>query len=434
MTQKQDTVLVVGSGGREHALAWRLLQSPLVCKVLVAPGNGGTAEDEGLENIPVAVDDFAGLAEIAKSRQVALTVIGPEMPLAKGIVDYFKAQGLACFGPNRQAAKLEASKTFAKQFLQRHHIATAAFASFEHWPEAADYIRQQPLPVVIKADGLAAGKGVVVAQSLEEALNTAESMLTDSTATDSPLADGQRRRIVVEECLTGDEISFIVIADGQRALTFSTSQDHKRAFDGDLGPNTGGMGAYSPVPLATDKLQAKILRDIINPTLAGMASEGTPYVGFLYAGLMITAEGIPKVIEFNCRFGDPEAQPVLLRLQSDLYPLCQQAIAGQLQSGELQFDKRPALGVVMATRDYPADYPKGLAIQGAGSGDTEDLKVFHAGTQMQGQQLLTAGGRVLCVTALGNNLADARKKAYSKCNDIRWDGVFYRKDIGHRAG
>lgn len=416
--QQQDSVLVVGSGGREHALAWRLLQSPLVHKVFVAPGNGGTAQEAGLENVSVPADDFTALAELANDRQIALTLVGPEQPLAEGIVDYFKTQGLACFGPMRQAARLESSKIFAKAFLQRHQIATATAASFDEWSAAADYIRWQKPPVVIKADGLAAGKGVTVAQSTEQALEAAKSILA---AGDS---------ILVEEHLAGEEVSFIVIADGRRALPFATSQDYKRAFDDNQGPNTGGMGAYSPVPLVTAELQTRILQDIIQPTLAGMAAEDMPYTGFLYAGLMITSDGKPRVIEFNCRFGDPEAQPVLLRLQSDLYRLCQQALAGQLPDESLQFDKRSALGVVMATKNYPADYPKDLVIQGADSKGTEGLKIFHAGTRPQGQQLVTAGGRVLCVTALGNNLAEARAEAYDRCADIQWDGAFYRKDIG----
>lgn len=423
------TLMVVGSGGREHALAWKLLQSPDVKQVLVAPGNGGTAGEPGMENIEIAVNDFESLAQLAADRDVALTVIGPEAPLATGIVDHFKARKLRCFGPDKKAAQLEASKIFTKDFLNRHGIATAASASFSEPEAAANHIRKQSMPLVVKADGLAAGKGVVIAQTEEEALQGADKMLSADWQ-----QNGQPPRILIEEYLVGEEASFIVIADGHRYATFATSQDHKRAFDNDQGPNTGGMGAYSPAPVVTDEVHRKVLEKIITPTLNGMAAEGMPYQGFLYAGLMITDKGEPLVLEFNCRFGDPEAQPVLLRLQSDLYRLCWQAAEGDLQQSSVEFDERVALGVVMASAGYPGQYQKGQPIQGLHQiKHNADIKVFHAGTRQTEEALLTAGGRVLCVTALGKNIEAARAKAYDSCSQIQWSDAFYRNDIGARA-
>ena len=447
----------MGQGGREHALAWRLLQSPAVARVLVAPGNGGTAQASGMENVRLDGLDFPGLIALARQRQVALTLVGPEVPLAAGIVDAFQAAGLPCFGPCRQAARLEASKTFAKGFMRRHNIPTADYETFTNYQPAADYIRRQKTPIILKADGLAAGKGVVIADSIEVALRACRQMLTPQArgqdaaraaqapppqaAQAPPVPPQEPPRILIESFLDGEELSFIVIADGKNCLPFSSGKDHKRAFDQDQGPNTGGMGAYSPVPWTDAALDERIMQRIIRPTLAGMAEEGTPYVGFLYAGLMINSAGDPYVVEFNCRFGDPEAQPVLLRLQDDLYALCQQALAGHLPKQPLAFDPRYALGVVMASGGYPNDYQKGLPVTDhspGGSGQlTEseqdaDLQIFHAGTQHTEQGLVTDGGRVLCVTALGQTLHDAADKAYARCQSISWPDAFYRKDIGRR--
>lgn len=423
-----ETVLIIGAGGREHALAWRVLQSNHVGKVLVAPGNGGTANEADMENIPIPVDDFAALTELAQKRKVALAIVGPEMPLAGGIVDYFEKRGLPCFGPHQKSAMLESSKTFAKHFLRRHDIATAAFASFTNLKDATDYIKKQQAPVVIKADGLAAGKGVVIADTIDLALTAAQQMLQPARS------DGQPPTIVVEQFLQGEEASFIVIADGCNCAVFATSQDHKRVFDQDLGPNTGGMGAYSPAPVITDRIHAKIMAKIIAPTLAGMAQEGAAYKGFLYVGLMITDAGEAMVLEFNCRFGDPEAQPVLLRLQDDLYELCQQAVGGNLRQQALVFDQRPALGVVMTAEGYPGRYEQGHSIHGLVAAAVDPLcKVFHAGTRQQQDALLTAGGRVLCVTALGDDIGGARDNAYRACDKISYSGAFYRRDIGVRA-
>ncbi len=418
----ERTVLVVGAGGREHALAWQLAKSPRVSRVLVAPGNGGTANEPAMENLAVRADDLTGLAELAEKRRVDLTVIGPEAPLAAGIVDHFESLGLPCLGPSRLAARLESSKHFAKAFMQRHRIATAKAQAFDQWTEAEDYIHEQPLPVVIKADGLAGGKGVVVAETLKEALSACESFFKKGHSS-----------VLVEEHLVGREASFILVTDGRRFKVFAGSQDHKRAFDGDLGPNTGGMGAYSPSPLITPKMARTINQTVVVPTLEGMAAEDTVYKGFLYVGLMITDDG-PRVLEFNCRFGDPEAQPIMLRCQSDLYEVCRQAAAGDLDEKDLVFDPRPALAVVMASRGYPGDYSTGHRIEGPPieglSTEGDDYKVFHAGTVQTPEGLLTNGGRVLAVTALGETLADARTRAYEICESISWPGAFYRRDIG----
>lgn len=418
----QATVLVVGGGGREHALAWRLIQSPEVGQVLVAPGNGGTANEDQMENIAIASDDLAGLAALAKARQVALTVVGPEAPLAQGIVDYFEQQGLRCFGPSQQSAQLESSKGFAKAFMQRHQIATPEALAFDQFAEASDYIQRHTLPLVIKADGLAGGKGVIIAESTEAALKGAEDLLAQG-----------HQSILVEDYLVGEEASFIVLASGEQYLAFATSQDHKRAFDQDQGPNTGGMGAYSPAPVITEEMIKAIGREAITPTLQGMAAEGMPYRGFLYAGLLVTEDGKPWVLEFNCRFGDPEAQPIMMRLKSDLYQLCRQAVDGQLDSTDLEFDRRPALAVVMATTGYPKSYPTGDRIEGLPTQLSPDCKIFHAGTVQQPSGIQTAGGRVLTVTALGETLVDAQKKVYATCEPITWPGCFYRSDIGYRA-
>jgi phosphoribosylamine--glycine ligase len=417
-------LLVVGSGGREHAIAWRLAQSPRVQKVFVAPGNGGTATEAGVEN--VAITAFPELVAFAKRENVYLTVIGPEAPLAAGIVDTFREAGLRIFGPTRAAAQLESSKDFAKRFMARHAIPTAAHATFSAAAEARAYVAARSAPIVVKADGLAAGKGVVVATSVEEAQAAIDMMLVGNRLGD---AGG---RVVIEDFLEGEEASFIVMSDGVHVLTLATSQDHKRLRDGDEGPNTGGMGAYSPAPVVTPEVHARVMRDIILPTIEGMAKDGTPFTGFLYAGLMIDRAGIPRTVEFNCRLGDPETQPILLRLKSDLLELLEHATAGTLDKAEAQWDRRAALGVVMAAHGYPDDPRQGDAIQGLPVAQA-DLKVFHAGTREQGGRILTAGGRVLCVTALGDAVRIARSRAYEGLSSIRFDGMQFRKDIGHRA-
>ncbi|MGQ0509719.1 MAG: phosphoribosylamine--glycine ligase [Betaproteobacteria bacterium] len=417
-------LLVIGSGGREHALGWKLAQSPKVQKVYVAPGNGGTATESGLEN--VAITGIPELIAFAKKEQIHLTVVGPEAPLAAGVVDTFQGAGLRIFGPLRAAAQLEASKDFAKQFMARHGIPTARYATFTDAAQARAYVARNGAPIVIKADGLAAGKGVVVAATVEEANAAIEDMLAGGKLGE---AGG---RVVIEEFLQGEEASFIVMADGVRALPMATSQDHKRLKDGDLGPNTGGMGAYSPAPVVTPQLHARVMREIIQPAIAGMAKDGTPYVGFLYAGLMIDRAGVPKTLEFNCRLGDPETQPILLRLKSDLLGLIEQAIDGELGNAAAEWDRRAALGVVLAAANYPGDPRRGDAIEGIPRG-TEDCLVFHAGTMLDGRTVRTNGGRVLCVTALGESLKMARTRAYETVDRIRFDGMQYRKDIGHRA-
>ncbi len=419
-------ILVIGSGGREHALAWKLRQSAGVNEVLVAPGNAGTAIEPGLRNVDVAADDCAGLLALAQREAVDFTLVGPELPLVAGIVDDFTAAGLPCFGPSRAAAQLEGSKAFSKDFLQRHGIPTAAHATFTDVNEASEYVRAQGAPIVIKADGLAAGKGVVVATDESQALAAVRDMLAGNVFGEAG------HKVVVEEFLAGEEASFICLCDGVHAIPFASSQDHKARDDGDKGPNTGGMGAYSPAPVVTRQVHAAVMREVIEPTLAGMAKDGAPYTGFLYAGLMIDDEGRPKVIEFNCRFGDPEAQPVMMRLQSDLLQACQAAVAGKLADAQLQFDQRVALGVVMAAGGYPGSYESGDVITGLDK-ELADTKVFHAGTREQQSEIVTAGGRVLCVVGLGEDVALAQARAYERLDLIGWRNRYFRKDIGYRA-
>ncbi|MEM9620729.1 MAG: phosphoribosylamine--glycine ligase [Pseudomonadota bacterium] len=423
-------VLVIGAGGREHALAWKLVQSEGVTEVLVAPGNAGTARQAGLRNVDVAVDDFPGLVELAKTEQVGFTMVGPEMPLVAGVTDYFAEAGLACFGPSRAAAQLEGSKAFTKEFLARNDIPTAAYETFTEVDKARAYVAAQGAPIVIKADGLAAGKGVVVAQTVAEADAAIIDMLSDNSFGEAG------SRVVIEEFLTGEEASFICLCDGKTAVPFASSQDHKARDDGDKGPNTGGMGAYSPAPVIDAAVHDRVMQQVIEPTLAGMAADGIPYVGFLYAGLMITPAGEPKVIEFNCRFGDPEAQPVMMRLQSDLLAACQAALAGELAGMELAFDSRTALGVVMAAGGYPQDYAKGDVISGLDK-ELLDTAVFHAGTALTevdgASQCVTNGGRVLCVVGLGSSVRSAQARAYERVDLIGWRNRYFRKDIGHRA-
>jgi phosphoribosylamine---glycine ligase len=417
-------LLVIGSGGREHALAWKLTQSPRVQKVFVAPGNGGTATEDGVENI--ALTETRELIDFCKREHIHLTVVGPEAPLATGIVDAFQEAGLKVFGPTRAAAQLESSKDFAKSFMQRHGIPTAAHATFTSASEAKAYVAQRGAPIVVKADGLAAGKGVVVAQSVAEAHAAIDAMLTENRFGDAGA------RVVVEDFLQGEEASFIVMCDGSNVLALATSQDHKRLRDGDTGPNTGGMGAYSPAPVVTPKVHSRVMREIIQPTLQGMAADGHPYTGFLYAGLMIDAAGNPKTLEFNCRLGDPETQPILLRLKSDLLDLVESALAGSLDKVEAEWDRRCALGVVLAAANYPEEPRKGDRIEGLPK-PAEDCHVFHAGTALRDGTVVTNGGRVLCVTALGDSLKMARGRAYEAVDAIRFDGMQYRRDIGHRG-
>jgi phosphoribosylamine--glycine ligase len=417
-------LLVIGAGGREHALAWKLAQSPRVQKVFVAPGNGGTATENGLENLPLS--DFSQLIDFCRKEQIHLTVVGPEAPLAAGIVDDFQAAGLKVFGPLRAAAQLEASKDFAKQFMLRHGLPTARHATFTGAAEAKAYVEKHGAPIVVKADGLAAGKGVVVAATLAEANAAIDQMLVQNKLGDAGA------RVVVEEFLEGEEASFIVMADGAHALPLATSQDHKRLKDGDRGPNTGGMGAYSPAPVVTPQLHARVMREIIQPAIAGMAKDGTPYTGFLYAGLMIDKAGKPRTLEFNCRLGDPETQPIMLRLKSDLFALVEHALNGTLDRAAADWDRRSALGVVLAAGGYPDEPRKGDAISGLPRA-TDDCRVFHAGTKLEGKKLVTSGGRVLCVTALGDSLKVARAHAYEAAESIRFEGMQFRKDIGHRA-
>ncbi|MCY4343293.1 MAG: phosphoribosylamine--glycine ligase [Gammaproteobacteria bacterium] len=420
-------VLVTGNGGREHALAWRASLAASVSRVYVAPGNAGTALEANVENVPIAVDDFAGLAAFARREGIDLTIVGPEAPLVDGFADYFAERGLRCFGPSRKAARLEGSKAFAKAFLQRWSIPTAASETFTSLADAKAYVRECPLPVVVKADGLAAGKGVVIAPALAEAEAALESMLSGAAFGDAG------RCVVVEEFLQGEEASFIALCDGRTALPFASSQDHKAAFDGDVGPNTGGMGAYSPAPVVSDAVHDRIMDEIMTPTLRGMAAEDAPYLGFLYAGLMIAADGSPKVIEFNCRFGDPEAQPVMMRLQSDLAALCGAALDGALKSRTLRWDERAALGVVMASGGYPGKYATGHPIAGLAAAETPECKVFHAGTALDDDTVLTSGGRVLCVTGLGGNVTQACRSAYRGVARISWQDARHRSDIGYRA-
>ena len=417
-------LLVIGSGGREHAMAWKLAQGPRVQKVYVAPGNGGTATEPGLENLPVT--GIPELVDFARREQIHLTVVGPEAPLAAGVVDAFQAAGLRIFGPVKAAAQLESSKDFAKQFMVRHGLPTARHATFTRADEARAYVEKHGAPIVIKADGLAAGKGVVVAQTLDEARAAVEDMLVQNKL------GGAGARVVIEEFLEGEEASFIVMADGVHALPLATSQDHKRLRDGDQGPNTGGMGAYSPAPVVTPQLHARVMREIILPAIAGMAKDGIPYTGFLYAGLMIDAKGNPRTLEFNCRLGDPETQPIMMRLKSDFAALLDLAVDGKLDQATADWDRRSALGVVLAAAGYPEDPRKGDAITGL-SAAAPDCHVFHAGTRRDAGRVTTAGGRVLCVTALGDSLKMARTTAYQAAESIRFDGMQFRKDIGYRA-
>ncbi|MCX8649412.1 phosphoribosylamine--glycine ligase [Gilliamella sp. B2776] len=420
-------VLVIGNGGREHALAWKIAQSPLVSKVFVAPGNAGTALESGLENINIKATDVSGLLNFAQQEQIDLTIVGPEAPLVIGVVDSFQKAGLKIFGPTKSASQLEGSKAFTKDFLARHNIPTAEYQNFTEVEPALAYIHEKGAPIVIKADGLAAGKGVIVAMTLEEAEAAVKDMLAGNAFGDAG------HRVVIEEFLEGEEASFIVMVDGKHVEPMATSQDHKRVGDGDTGLNTGGMGAYSPAPVVTDEVFANIMNQIIYPTVNGMAQEGNVYVGFLYAGLMIDKEGNPKVIEFNCRFGDPETQPIMMRLQSDLIKLCLAAVDGKLDTVKSKWDPRPALGIVMAAGGYPGDYNTQDEIIGLPTESSLDCKVFHAGTSFEKGQVFTNGGRVLCVTALGNTVLDAQQRAYQQVNNIRWHGCFYRHDIGYRA-
>jgi phosphoribosylamine--glycine ligase len=417
-------ILVIGSGGREHALAWKLAQGPRVQKVYVAPGNGGTATEGGLENLPLT--QVEELIAFAKKHNIQLTVVGPEAPLAAGIVDAFRDAGLKIFGPSRAAAQLEASKDFAKSFMTRHGIPTALHRTFDSAEEAKAFVAQRGGPIVVKADGLAAGKGVVVAASVPEAHAAIDQMMTQKSL------GAAGTRLVIEQFLEGEEASFIVVSDGTHVLALATSQDHKRLRDGDTGPNTGGMGAYSPAPVVTPKVHARVMREIILPTIQGMAQDGIPYVGFLYAGLMIDKSGNPKTLEFNCRLGDPETQPIILRLKSDLVELVERALEGTLDQVEAQWDRRAALGVVVAAHGYPDEPRKGDRITGLPK-PAPDCRVFHAGTRLEDKNVLTNGGRVLCVTALGDSIKMARSRAYEALERIRFEGMQYRKDIGHRA-
>ena len=420
-------VLIIGSGGREHALAWKCAQSPRVDEVLVAPGNAGTAREDKLRNVAVSSDDIEALAQLARDEDVALTIVGPEAPLVAGVVDRFTQLRLPCFGPTAAAAQLEGSKAFTKDFLARHGIPTAAYRNFSELEAALAYIREQGAPIVIKADGLAAGKGVIVAHSLEEAERAATNMLEGGSF-------GQAgARIVVEEFLDGEEASFIVVTDGTTVLPLATSQDHKARDEGDTGPNTGGMGAYSPAPVVTQEIETRIMDEVIRPTLAGMRADGHPYLGFLYAGLMITADGTPKVIEFNCRMGDPETQPIMARLKSDLVDICLSTLEGDLAERDVVWDTRAALGVVMAAGGYPGSYEKGKRISGLDTADSNTQKVFHAGTAGDDDDVTTAGGRVLCVVGLGKTVGEAAQDAYAAVDKIHWDGAYFRRDIGHRA-
>ena len=417
-------LLVIGSGGREHAIAWRLAQSPKVSRVYVAPGNAGTAREDGLFNVDIT--DFSGLVKFAKDEGIETTVVGPEAPLSQGIVDAFRAAGLRIFGPTKAAAQLEWSKDFAKAFMKRHRIPTARYETFTEAKPAHAYIDKHGAPIVIKADGLAAGKGVVVAAAAHEAHEAIDMMLAGNKLGDAG------HRVVIEEFMAGEEASFIVMVDGRNVLPLASTQDHKRIFDGDQGPNTGGMGAYSPAPVVTPEVHSRAMREIIMPAVKGMAADGVPFEGFLYAGLMIGEDGAPRVVEFNCRLGDPETQPILLRLKSDLLDLVENAIDGTLDKVEAQWDRRAALGVVLAAAGYPESPRKGDEIRGLPK-DGDDFHVFHAGTALKDGKVVTNGGRVLCVTALGDKVKIAAERAYEVADKIRFDGMQFRKDIGHRA-
>jgi len=420
-------ILVIGNGGREHALAWKASLSPLAETVFVAPGNAGTALEPALQNVNISATDIPALLNFAQNEKIDLTIVGPEAPLVIGVVDAFRAAGLKIFGPTQAAAQLEGSKAFTKDFLARHHIPTAEYQNFTEVEPALAYTRSKGAPIVIKADGLAAGKGVIVAMTLQEAEEAIQDMLAGNAFGDAG------HRIVVEEFLDGEEASFIVMVDGENVLPMATSQDHKRVGDADTGPNTGGMGAYSPAPVVTDEIHQRVMDEVIWPTVRGMAAEGNIYTGFLYAGLMIDKSGQPKVIEFNCRFGDPETQPIMLRMQSDLVDLCLAAVDGKLNTKESRWDPRPSLGVVLAAGGYPGDYSTGDQIHGLPLEATPDGKVFHAGTRMEDDLVVTNGGRVLCVTALGEDVAAAQKQAYALAESISWQGSFCRSDIGYRA-
>ncbi|MGP2522658.1 phosphoribosylamine--glycine ligase [Pantoea ananatis] len=420
-------ILIIGNGGREHALAWKASQSPLAETIFVAPGNAGTALEPALQNVDIAPTDIPALLAFAQREQIDLTIVGPEAPLVAGVVDAFREAGLKIFGPTQAAAQLEGSKAFTKDFLARHNIPSAEYQNFTDVAPALAYLREKGAPIVIKADGLAAGKGVIVAMTLQEAEDAVQDMLAGNAFGDAG------HRIVIEEFLDGEEASFIVMVDGENVLPMATSQDHKRVGDGDTGPNTGGMGAYSPAPVVTDEIHQRVMDQVIWPTVRGMAAEGNVYTGFLYAGLMIDQTGQPKVIEFNCRFGDPETQPIMLRLQSDLVDLCLAACEGKLDQKDSQWDPRPSLGVVLAAGGYPGSYNNGDQIHGLPLEEVADCKVFHAGTRLEEDRVLTNGGRVLCVTALGDDVAAAQKRAYELAKPISWQGSFCRRDIGYRA-
>jgi phosphoribosylamine--glycine ligase len=417
----------VGSGGREHALAWKTARSNRAEKVFVAPGNAGTAQEPGVENIGIGSEDIESLIAFVREKGVALTIVGPEAPLVAGITDAFHQAGLACFGPTKDAARLEGSKAFCKDFLARHHIPTAAYQTFTQLEPAIDYIRSQSAPLVVKADGLAAGKGVIIAESESEAVSAVKGMLSGKDFGEAG------KKVIIEACLRGEEASFIAVVDGEHILPLATSQDHKARDNGDAGPNTGGMGAYSPAPVVTPGVYNRIMDEVIRPTVRGMAADGCPYTGFLYAGLMISEDGTPQVLEYNCRFGDPETQPIILRLRSDLIDLCLAAQERRLHEAKLAWDERVALGVVMAAGGYPISYRKGDRIHGLPEHESEGVKVFHAGTRMENGHVVTNGGRVLCVTALGATVREAQARAYEQARRITWDNVYYRTDIGYRA-
>lgn len=422
-------ILIIGGGGREHALAWKVAQSPLADKIFVAPGNAGTEIEPRIENVAIGAEDIPALVAFAKENKVGLTIVGPEAPLVIGVVDAFQDANLTIFGPTQAAAQLEGSKAFTKDFLARHKIPSGEYKNFTEIEPALAYVKEKGAPIVIKADGLAAGKGVIVATSEKEAETAIRDMLAGNAFGEAG------HRVVVEEFLDGEEASFIVMVDGENVLPMATSQDHKRVGDGDSGPNTGGMGAYSPAPVVTPEIHNRIMDEVIYPTVKGMAAEGNPYTGFLYAGLMIMEDGTPKVIEYNCRFGDPETQPIMLRMQSDMVELCLAADKGELDKMESNWDPRASIGIVLAAGGYPADYNKGDIISGLPSSneETESEKVFHAGTAMQDANVVTNGGRVLCATALGNTVTQAQQNAYALTKKINWDGCFYRNDIGYRA-
>ena len=419
--------LVIGGGGREHALAWKLAQSDKIDEVIVAPGNAGTAMEPKLRNVSISVEDIEGLLALAQSEKIDLTVVGPEAPLVLGVVDKFIAAGIACFGPSAQAAQLEGSKAFCKDFLAQHQIPTAEYDVFSEVRLAEAYIDKMGAPIVVKADGLAAGKGVIVAQTIDAAKAAVNDMLIDNKFGDAGA------RVVVEEFLVGEEASFICMVDGENILPLASSQDHKARDNGDLGPNTGGMGAYSPAPVVTQDMHDRIMREVIEPTVAGMSKDGIPYTGFLYAGVMIDKNGVPKVLEYNCRFGDPETQPIMLRLNSDLAELCAAGVEGKLDQVEALWNEQPTVGVVMAAGGYPESYAKGAVISGIEDANSDLVKVFHAGTAEQDNEIVTSGGRVLCVTALGDSVTDAQKNAYAGVEKISWNQAYFRTDIAYRA-